>query len=239
MNTEELFKKKKERHIKAHISIAKSLFISNLFFAFAWVITGLTVTDEKFLDSDDEPLIVFVLIAFWLMFLIYGVVKKIIVKHNETKKINYFNEEEKRLYLKKYIIIQIAYTTIIFIGIIIVLIGLAIRQSLGIQIASIGIGITGIGISICIYNIVIRQMYLSKKSNVINDVIKEKGLYHSTSIFDRLIIFILFIVVAIMLYALLTDYNNALKKVLLFVTYIMLMAYFIYIQIKCYQKLKD
>lgn len=239
MNTEELFEKKKESHIKAHTNIAKSLFVSNLFFAFAWVITGLKITDDFFLDSDDEPIIVYIFIAFWLMFLIYAIVKKIITNNNETKKINYFSKEEKETYLKKYIIIQIAYTNIIFVGIIIVLIGLVIRQSLGIQIASLGIAITGIGISICIYNKVIRQMYLSKKSNVVNDVIKEKGLYHSTSIFDRLIILILFIVVAIMLYALLTDYNNALKKVLLFVTYIILMAYFTYIQIKCYKKLKD
>lgn len=235
MNTENLFDKKKNDYIINYKNIAKYAFIANLFFAFLWTLSGFVITTDEY-NSDVGPTIIFIFLLLCLIFLILTIIKGVKVK--KSKKINYFSEEEKEAYLQKFLLNQIAYASIIFFGILIMLIGLIVRHDLGIQIASIGIAITGIGISICIYNRIIRKMYLSKKSNVVNDSIKENGLYHSTPIVDRLIILILFITNGIMLYRYIVKYESTLNKVLLLVSYLILMFYYIFNQIKCYRKLK-
>lgn len=239
MNKEELFEKKKNHHINSYKKIARYAFVSNLFFTFFWVIIGLCLSKETIPDDAIEPYISYIMLLLCFVFLVVMIFKIIIVKSNDSKKINYFSEEEKKLYLKSFLKSQLIYSIIILIGILVIIIGLTYRGSLGIQIATIGIAITGFGVSICLYNRIVRKSYLSKKSNVINDIIKERGLYHSTSIIDRLIILILIIVVFVLLYIFIfSKFGNIFVKNLLYLLYLFLTTYYAYVIIKCINKMK-
>lgn len=239
MNKGELFEKKKNHHINSYMKIARYAFVSNLFFTFFWVIIGLFPGKETIDDDAIEPFISYIMLLLCFVFLVLIIFKVIIVKRNDSKKLNYYSEEEKIIYLKSFLKSQLIYSIIILIGIFVIIIGLTYRGSLGIQFATIGIAITGFGVSICLYNRIVRIAYLSKKSNVVNDIIKERGVYHSTSIIDRLIILILIIVVVILLYVFIfSKFSNILVRNLLYLFYLLFTSYYAYIIIKCFNKME-
>lgn len=235
MVKEELFNKKKEEYIKSNRKIAIAFFLTNIFFTLLWVISGFTITSNN-LSKDTGPIIVFIFVMLTLISLVTGIVMLVMHKKTHTGKVEYFIEEEKINYIPSFLTNQIIYSNVLLVGILIVLIGIALRGDLGIQIASIGLAVAGLAISFCIYYRIIRKSYLVKKSNVVNDVIKEKSLYYSTSIIERVVYVIFIIAIIIMAFNLIINYQSTFNKILLFVSYVLFIGYNLYIELKCLKK---
>ncbi len=232
MVKEELFNKKKQEYIKSNKKIAISFFLTNVFFTLLWAISGFTITSNN-LSSDTGPIIVFIFLTLTLISLITGIIMVIMHKKNHTGKVEYFTEEDKINYIPSFLTNQIIYSNVLLIGILIILVGIVLRGDLGIQIASIGLALAGFAISFCLYYRIVRRSYLVKKSNVINDVIKEKSLYYSTSIIERIVYLIFVMIIIIMVFNLIINYQSKLNKILLFVSYGLFIGYNLYIELKC------
>lgn len=235
MVKEELFNKKKKEYIKSNRKIAIAFFLANIFFTLLWVISGYTITLNN-LSKDTGPIIVFIFAMLTLISLITGIVMIVMHAKAYTGKVEYFTEEEKINYIPSFLTNQIIYSNVILIGILVILIGIILRGDLGIQVASIGLAIAGLAISFCIYYRIIRKSYLVKKSNVVNDVIKEKSLYYSTSIIERVVYVIFVIAITVMSFNLIINYQSTFNKVLLLVSYALFIGYNLYIELKCLKK---
>ena len=237
MEKEELFNKRKSEFIFDNNILGKAFFLTNTFFSFLWVISGFVITSNT-VENEIGPIIVFVFTILTIISLIVGIALTIRYRNKYTKKVEYFNEEEKLKFIHIFRKTQIIYSNALLIGILIILGGIAIRDDFGIEIASVGVAVAGLSISTCIYYRILRRSYSTKKSNIINDIIKEKSLYYSTSIIERIIYVCFIIAILIMTFNLILNYKNKVNEIFLFITYLLFMAYNLFIEIKSIIKLK-
>ena len=123
--------------------------------------------------------------------------------------------------------------SILFLGLIILVLGLAIKYKEGITLSFIGLLLVTISISIAIYNSIKRNMLKTKKSEILDDIISEYSFYNQLTILERVILFVALIIIVILVFSIIADSTRVFLNIVLAILGVLFSGYNIYNSIKC------
>lgn len=222
---------------KKYIGLAKCCFFAPISFMLIWIFTILMGVSENS-GRWAWPLTIASMVVFILIFII--IIFKLITLKNQFKPTKKIETEFKKNYLNQYLKIQIVYFGIIIFGIVFTLLGVQIKNLLGIIFSIIGLVLIGVGLGIYLYQIINRLNYREKKGFV-TDIIKEEGLYSSLSILERFLILLFIIVLFILSYFQIKEKQSIIFVVILnmmFLSFYTLIVFFIVRTLKRIKKIK-
>ena len=187
-----------------------------------------------FLDpsNDYAPIFMVIFGVTFIISLITGLVYNI--KKNKTRgNVDFFEEKDQHEFLNKYLVTQIVMISILFLGLIILVLGLAIKYKEGITLSFIGLLLVTISISIAIYNSIKRNMLKTKKSEILDDVISEYSFYNQLTLLERVILFVALIIIVILVFSIIADSTRVFLNIVLAILGVLFSGYNIYNSIKC------
>ena len=187
-----------------------------------------------FLDpsNDYAPIFMVIFGVTFIISLITGLVYNI--KKNKTRgNVDFFEEKDQHEFLKKYLVTQIVMISILFLGLIILVLGLAIKYKEGITLSFIGLLLVTISISIAIYNSIKRNMLKTKKSEILDDVISEYSFYNQLTLLERVILFVALIIIVVLVFSIIADSTRVFLNIVLAILGVLFSGYNIYNSIKC------
>lgn len=234
INTDKLFEKKKNELIRNNKRMALFFSLASLFF---FLVIACALLNGPFYDyNQDNPnfnmsdlfyLIAIGLIVFALAFTIIGISLVFICKNMGSKKIKFFNEAEKTLFLQKFLKHQLISFILYIVGFITIICCVKQKVPTYMIIASISFIIVGCALSDTVYMQIIRIIY-KDKSSVLGDIVKEKGIMGNFKIYERVIVLISLIAFLIVLTSFLINSNSLplmLITIILTITYFGLLIY--------------
>ena len=96
----------------------------------------------------------------------------------------------------------------------------------------------GVGIGLWLYNIITRVKY-REKSSILGDIISQRGLLSSMSILERLLIFVLILIIAVLSAIQLTEKQQILFEIFLFGFIGLLTILLTFFEIRCKNTIKN
>lgn len=207
---------------------------TSIFFMLIWSATIMMGLNEAY--ANIFWIFVVCSVAIFLVSLIMGVTLLIITKSSYPYR-DLYDPIEKKNYALKYVTFQLIYHLIIIGGLILVLLGLQIKFTTGQILSSIGLLIMGVGIGLWLYNIITRVKY-REKTSILGDVISQRGLLSSMSILERLLIFVLILIIAVLSAIQLTEKQKILFEIFLFGFIGLLTILLTFFEIRCKNTIK-
>ncbi len=243
-NSEIQFSKKKDELIKINHRAARFFSLASLFFVLIWICAILT---GPFYDNNQNPRkydmadVFFVMAILFavlgLAFIIIGIINVIICKNKFSSRINFFKENEKESFLKKYLIHESTSFGIYLVSIVLIILGIKIKENPGMIMAASGLLLLGFAFSNNIYIMIVRLMY-REKSKVLGDIIKQKGLFASLTLLERGFILCLMIAFVIFLTIFVTRSSSIVLMIFALGIDLILFGYLIFSCIKVLKKNK-
>lgn len=182
-------------------------------------------------SNDVAPILLFIFLVSTVISFIIGIIYH--KKKNTTRgNLDFFTEQDQLKYLGKFLKIQIAQISILFIGLFLLILGFIIKYKEGIITSFFGLTLITIAISYAIINKIKKNPLRSKKSDILEDKISEFSFFNTLSILERFILSILLIAIIVMSFSAITDSTNTVLNVFLLIIGLIFISYNIYISIK-------
>lgn len=233
----------KKKKFRLFNNIAGLSFSTSLFFCILFIVSSLLgglfneyYGENKTININVLYIVTYIFILLSFVTLIIGIIFVTICQKEYRRRINYFNDQEKKTFLSYYLFFQGISFGLIMIGLFIIILGIDIKNAKGIILAIIGLILSGIGIGLIIYIGVKRMMY-SEKSKLVGDIINQNGLLSKQKLGEKLFLISILIIYIVFLFLFLTN-QTAVNKNIALILSIIILTYLEFSVIRCLNKNK-
>lgn len=234
MNKKIILDELKNKYIKLSNIKTISFIISMIsIMSFFMMLLILFIFDK--LDNDVAPILMVIQALLFVISLIVGIILIFKCK-NIRGNTDFYKDEDQKNFLSKYLKLQIAEISLLFISLFLIIFGLIKKNEVGATLCFIGMTIFIIITSIIMITSNKKKMLKSNKSKIVEDNITIYSIKHNLNIIERTILIIVLITIVIMIFSVITDKTRIAMNIILIVLSIAFYGYILYTSIKCLMK---